>query len=84
VDPVPDPLLLRKSGSAGNRTRPSRSVARNFDHYPTEEVFHMSQIIKNCGLRDFVGMILHLQSPSYKKQCLCAMRPLWLDFVLRY
>jgi hypothetical protein len=21
VDPVPDPLLLRKSGSAGNRTR---------------------------------------------------------------
>jgi hypothetical protein len=26
VDPVPDPLLLRKSGSAGNRTRdPFRS-----------------------------------------------------------
>jgi hypothetical protein len=33
VDPVPDPLLLRKkSGSAGNRTRTSESVARNFDH----------------------------------------------------
>jgi hypothetical protein len=29
VDPVPDPLLLRKSGSAGNRTRAPRSVARN-------------------------------------------------------
>jgi hypothetical protein len=28
VDPVPDPLL-RKSGSAGNRTRTSGSVARN-------------------------------------------------------
>jgi hypothetical protein len=28
VDPVRDPLLLRKSGSAGNRTRTSRSVAR--------------------------------------------------------
>jgi hypothetical protein len=27
-DPVPDPLLLRKSGSTGNRTRVSRSVAR--------------------------------------------------------
>jgi hypothetical protein len=27
VDPVPDPLLLRKSGGAGNRTR----VARNSD-----------------------------------------------------
>jgi hypothetical protein len=31
VDPVPDPLLLRKSGSAGDRTRTSRSVARNSD-----------------------------------------------------
>jgi hypothetical protein len=29
VDPVPDPLLLRKSGSAGNRTRTSGSVSRN-------------------------------------------------------
>jgi hypothetical protein len=32
VDPVPDPLLLRKSGSTGNRTRTSGSVARNSDH----------------------------------------------------
>jgi hypothetical protein len=32
VDPVPDPLLLRKSGSAGNRTRTSGAVARNSDH----------------------------------------------------
>jgi hypothetical protein len=32
VDPVPDPLLLRKSGSARNRTRTSGSVARNSDH----------------------------------------------------
>jgi hypothetical protein len=32
VDPVPDPLLLRKSGSAGNRTPTSGSVARNSDH----------------------------------------------------
>jgi hypothetical protein len=32
VDPVPDPLLLRKSGKAENRTRTSRSVARSFDH----------------------------------------------------
>jgi hypothetical protein len=30
-DPVPDPLL-RKSGSAGNLTRTSVSVARNSDH----------------------------------------------------
>jgi hypothetical protein len=28
VDLVPDPLLLRKSGSAGNRARASGTVAR--------------------------------------------------------
>jgi hypothetical protein len=32
VDPVPDPLILRKSGSAGNRTQTSRSVAKNSNH----------------------------------------------------
>jgi hypothetical protein len=32
VDPVPDPLLLRKSGSSGNRTQTSGYVARNYDH----------------------------------------------------
>jgi hypothetical protein len=32
ADPVPDPLLLRKFGSVGNRTRTSRSVARSSDH----------------------------------------------------
>jgi hypothetical protein len=32
VDHVPDPLLLRKSDSAGHRTRSSGSVARNSDH----------------------------------------------------
>jgi hypothetical protein len=31
-DHVPDPLLLRKSGSAGNLTQTSGSVARNSDH----------------------------------------------------
>jgi hypothetical protein len=32
VGPVTDPLLLRKSGSAGNRIRTSGSVAKNSDH----------------------------------------------------
>jgi hypothetical protein len=36
VDPVPDPLHLRNSGSAGNRT--SGSVARNSDHQTTDAV----------------------------------------------
>jgi hypothetical protein len=38
VDPVPDPLLLRKSGSAGNATQTSGSVDRNSDHQTTEAV----------------------------------------------
>jgi hypothetical protein len=42
VDPVPDPLLLRKSGSAENRTRTSGSVAMNSEHQTTEEVFRVT------------------------------------------
>jgi hypothetical protein len=38
ADPVPDPLLLRKSSGAGNRTWISGSKARNFDRYTTEAV----------------------------------------------
>jgi hypothetical protein len=39
MDPVSDPLLLTKSGIAGNRTRTSGSVTRNSDHYTTETVW---------------------------------------------
>jgi hypothetical protein len=35
---VPDPLLLRKYGSAGNGTRTSGSVTRNSDHLTTQVV----------------------------------------------
>jgi hypothetical protein len=38
VDPVPEPLLLRKSGSAGNGIRTSGSEARSSDHWTTEAV----------------------------------------------
>jgi hypothetical protein len=38
VDSVPDPLLLRKSGNAGNLTRTSRSVVKYSDHQTTEAV----------------------------------------------
>jgi hypothetical protein len=41
VDPVPDPLLLRKPGSAENRTVTSGFVARNSDHYITEAVYFL-------------------------------------------
>jgi hypothetical protein len=45
VDPVPDPLLLRKSGSVGNRTRTSRSVARNSDDQTTETVIKIMLMV---------------------------------------
>jgi hypothetical protein len=38
VDPIPDPLLLKKCSSAGNRTLISGSVARNSDHWTTQVV----------------------------------------------
>jgi hypothetical protein len=38
VDPVTDPLLLRKSGTAGNRNGTSGFVGRNSDHYTAEAV----------------------------------------------
>jgi hypothetical protein len=38
VDPGPDTLLVRKSGSAGNRTWTSGSVETNSDHWTTEAV----------------------------------------------
>jgi hypothetical protein len=47
VDPVSDPLLLRKCGSAGNRTRNSGSVARNSDHWTTEAVYFLLHIINS-------------------------------------
>jgi hypothetical protein len=44
VDPVPGPLLLRKkSGSAGNRTRTSGSVARNFTVYYDKKYNYISK-----------------------------------------
>jgi hypothetical protein len=44
VDPVTDPLLLRKSGSTGNPTRDPGSVARNSKHLTTEAM--QGQIMK--------------------------------------
>jgi hypothetical protein len=38
VDPLPDPLLLRGSGIAGNRVWTSGSVASNSGHKTTEAV----------------------------------------------
>jgi hypothetical protein len=43
VDPVPDPLLLRKSGSTVNRTQDLWICSQKCDHYTTEAVTHNSK-----------------------------------------
>jgi hypothetical protein len=56
VDPVPDPLLLKKYDSARNQTRISGSVARNSDHQTTEGV--LKKIHKYVGLEDLTALVL--------------------------
>jgi hypothetical protein len=61
VDPVSDPLLVRKSGSAGNRTRTYGSVARISDYYTTEAVLQPST-------RDIIAyMAIKVSKPT--KRC---------------
>jgi hypothetical protein len=51
VDPVPVPLLLRKSGSAGSRTRTSGSVARNSDRPQignTKYLYAFATVLFSC------------------------------------
>jgi hypothetical protein len=54
VEPVPDPLLLKKSCSAGSGTETSGLAARNSDHQTTEAVvFDISPQKKNQSALDF-------------------------------
>jgi hypothetical protein len=64
VDPVPDPLLLRKSGSAQNLTRTLGSVARNSDHYTTEALIK-SILVKFKGDMIFEGLLLFVSHAEY-------------------
>jgi hypothetical protein len=61
VDPVPDSLLLRKSGRAGNRTRTTRSVARNPDIWTTEAVYFLVHNIYKFSSY-LTGITIHLRS----------------------
>jgi hypothetical protein len=47
VDPILDPLLLRKSGNAGNQTRISLSVAMNSEHWTIEAVSWQGYTLQN-------------------------------------
>jgi hypothetical protein len=50
TDPVPDPILHRKSGRAGNRNRTSGSIARYSDNYTTQAV--------NCNVVTKIKLLL--------------------------
>jgi hypothetical protein len=52
VDPVPDPLHLRKSGSAENQTLTSGSVGRNSDHKTTEAVYILLKLNSMVSVRE--------------------------------
>jgi hypothetical protein len=60
VDPVPDPLLLRKSGIAGNLARTSGSVARNSDHRGGQDKY-VSRFIK-------IGSCIQTVTEGIKRQ----------------
>jgi hypothetical protein len=68
VDLVPDPLLLRKSGSAGNRIRTSGSAARNSDNYTTEEANSIT-----CIKLEVPSSIPSLNRPAWRgsETCKC-------------
>jgi hypothetical protein len=57
VDSVSDPLLLRKSGSAGNRTRNSGSAAKYSDHQTTEALsFNLRFVsVVGCKANEAIG-----------------------------
>jgi hypothetical protein len=60
VDPVPDRILLRKSGSPGNRTRTSIYVAGGSGLWTTEAVCFLLHGI--CGFISYLGVsTVHLR-----------------------
>jgi hypothetical protein len=65
VGSVPDPLLLRKCGSAGNRTRYLWSAARNFDHQTTKGV-HLLQTDININVNANLSVSLIRHTPCYE------------------
>jgi hypothetical protein len=70
VDPVPDPLLLRKSDDAGNRTRASGYVARNSDVSTIEELLERKSSGSGRENREYDlrgSAVLTTRHPSIRK-----------------
>ena len=68
VDPVPDPLLLRKSGSAGDRTRDLCICSQKLwplDHRPTHYKIHT---LKNQHIHIPIYYKIHAYTQKYTLQ----------------
>jgi hypothetical protein len=70
VDPVPDPLVIEESGSAGNRTQTSGSVARNSETRPQRRL----TVAPTFQIRQFCYDSSHdkvcMESPALKALCM--------------
>jgi hypothetical protein len=81
---VSNPLLLRKSGSAGNRTRASGSVAKNSDH--AINIFKYLDcikflLIKRCDLR--LRQLVQFARRWSQESNLCSLSPMFSEFFLK-
>jgi hypothetical protein len=77
MGPIPDPLLLRNSGGAGNRTQTSGSVARNTEYYTTEAVYFLLHNIYKFSSY-LTGNTMHLRyvarnSDHYTTEAVCLL-----------
>jgi hypothetical protein len=94
VDPVPDPIIFRKSGSAGNRTATSGSVARNCDLGPLScwdyqahgaysflRIYVITKEFSECFM-EVEGSLPCQQEPSFHWSLLSRLNPSHLSLVI--
>jgi hypothetical protein len=83
VDPVPDPLLLRKSGSAGKRTRDLWICSRKLwplDHRGGQIIIIIIQI-KKLKVTDWDWGFESHPKKLYHNTCMSLQQP-WLPYML--
>jgi hypothetical protein len=68
VDPVPDPLLLRKSGNAGNRTQTSGFVAKTLITRPQRRSSSLADYGHGVCVNSFVIILQFYFALSISKQ----------------
>jgi hypothetical protein len=90
VDPVPDRLFLRKSGSAGNRTRDLWMCSQELwplDHWGVQAIFFARMAFSfwylytlSCPISRFLKIGLHIAVPLIKMLCIkCKLHSLTLQ-----